>query len=262
MVNSQWTDLGVYTKLFGGRVSEVSLVQLWGSLGIAYADIDNWKDWARNNDRPKKLKLKTSIDDVDVELTDLTNILDEDGKIEQEMDLNEADEYIQSETNEEAPSAKKGNYMSCIDDCRAAYRERKKAKLMKDFDSDVKTPFLVSVEEIENESMEALLSGLYSSLARFVAQLECHERLHKSFEANKIRRCSLSYYLLFFESERHDLLAWVGSHLAPENHPVPERPPKIALRLTNSGPHMAILADKGFIGTNETVRCHRKTPVP
>jgi hypothetical protein len=57
-----------YTKRFGGRVSEVHLVRLWGSLGISYLDVKKWKDWVPRNPQSPRLKLRTAIDDVEVEM--------------------------------------------------------------------------------------------------------------------------------------------------------------------------------------------------
>jgi hypothetical protein len=294
-----------YTKLFGGRVPETTLVRLWGSLGIEYCKVRNWKDWARYNgqDQRQKLKLQTAIDDVDVKLVDGGDDNDnsdeclDDNEIglenenalaaaaQEEEDLNDDvmldddivqdpneqdindEEYLSSidESDSESeegmlglvtqnPNAtmgtKAGNYIMCIDECFARYKHRQKALKVTETDTTKKTPYLLSAEQIENESLNALQAGPFSSPEEFVAQLECHERLHQSFQQFKIRRCSLSYYLLFFEKERHDLLAWVGSPDTPTGHPVPQVPPTIALRLAKIGPNMAILADKGFIDTN------------
>lgn len=267
-----------YTKLFGGRISEVSLVRLWGLLGIQHCDVHKWKDWVSQNSHLShhKLPLKTAIDYVNAKLVDLTNDNDDSANIANdssskspacttstskttaadddeeesttsddasdkgtEIESDDSDEYEEERENEEATNNletlpalnKAGNYIMCIEECLGQYLHRKQAMAAVAKDPNTKTPYLLTEEQIDNEALSAIQSGPLSSPEDFVAQLECHERLHKSFQANKIRRCSLSIYLLYFEEMQHNLLAWVGSPKAPLNHPIPELPPPITIRL-------------------------------
>jgi hypothetical protein len=73
-----WTTPGglcfEFTKMFGGRISEQKLVELWGKLGCHEANIQEWRNWGIDNAdvvrtaKTNGLKMETAIDEMDIEL--------------------------------------------------------------------------------------------------------------------------------------------------------------------------------------------------
>ena len=90
-----------------------------------------------------------------------------------------------------------------------------------------------------------------SSGAEKLAQYEVHERLHQMYENGTMKKTVLAYHLKFAADDRHKLLKWMGSSLAPQNVPEPtlEELPKIPLRLAKIPHQYDELGDKGFHNT-------------
>jgi hypothetical protein len=99
------------------------------------------------------------------------------------------------------------------------------------------------------QNKAALLRGVNSSPLEKLAQLEVHERLHRAYESKLLKKTALAYFLTAVEGDRHKILKWMGSSLAPADVPMPaeEDLPKIWLRLAKIPPDYDGLGDKGFV---------------
>ena len=231
-----------YTKLFGGRVSEVHLVWLWGSLGIQYCDVQEWKDWTHCNagTRSKKLRLKTAIDDVDIEkLIDLEDDNetspdvetmtvppdmtvdgeDDDHDMQNENDLaatiaTEASANSDKNGNEDpkgngANNNKPGNYIMCLDECHAQYKHRQEALEIVAKKDSAKRHLIVSPKSRPKKSPglplkvdpSAHLKSLWHS---WNAMSDCINPSNKTGSV-----CALCHTICFF-SRRSSMTFWHG----------------------------------------------------
>ena len=268
-----------YTKLFGGRISEQRLVELWGSLGNAYAPINQWRGWAQSNRtevlcRRQKdpLPMKTALSNVDNSqllkaLYDSNDLTEDDINMEDIMDDIRDEEESAAEVNAETNAdtyavfgATTAPTEQSIKSARALIKRtldladeriahhKKKAELGH---LDKKDSHADSSSDIEKDAIDALKSGPTSSPLELVLQLECHERLHRCYVDGDLSECLLSFYLECVKVNRWLLLDWLGSDLTPLDYRGRcVEPPKIPLRLNTIPPGMEILGDKGFDGTD------------
>ncbi|EJK63993.1 hypothetical protein THAOC_15319 [Thalassiosira oceanica] len=121
-------------------------------------------------------------------------------------------------------------------------------KLKKEKRDDVKSAPILESDTLDAINKKALESGVNSSGLEKAAQLEVHQRLHLAYEAEKLKKTSLAYFLLFTKKDRLRLLKWLGSSLAPASLPMPsERDlPVLPLGLAKIPPEFCVLGDKGF----------------
>ena len=97
--------------------------------------------------------------------------------------------------------------------------------------TDKKAPVLTP-EVLQASNKKTLHNDPNVSGKRKLMQLKRHERLHRLYEAGKLHKCLLSYFLLCTSNDRRALLSWMGSELT-KNIPKPslEDLPKLPLRL-------------------------------
>ncbi|EJK54476.1 hypothetical protein THAOC_25893, partial [Thalassiosira oceanica] len=121
-------------------------------------------------------------------------------------------------------------------------------KLKKEKRDDVKSAPILESDTLDAINKKALESGVNSSGLEKAAQLEVHQRLHLAYQAEKLKKTSLAYFLLFTAKDRLRLLKWLGSSLAPASLPMPsERDlPVLPLGLAKIPPEFCVLGDKGF----------------
>ena len=124
-------------------------------------------------------------------------------------------------------------------------------KLEKSKGGSKRAPLLTPVR-LHKQHGIVLMSGTNSSGAVKLRQLEMHERLHRSYEAGKLHKCLLSYFLLVSTGDRRKMLRWMGSSMVKESEvPMPELDElqTIWLRLAKIPEAYKVLADKGFADT-------------
>ena len=101
---------------------------------------------------------------------------------------------------------------------------------------------------IETSNQMALEGGVNSCGEEKLAQYEVLERLHQAYEDCKLKKTMLAYFLLVTKTDRHKVLKWMGSDLAPTEMQMPQanQLPSIWLRLAKIPPRFIVLGDKGF----------------
>ena len=111
-----------------------------------------------------------------------------------------------------------------------------------------KLSIALDVCNMRNANDMALRGGVNSCGEEKLAQYEVHERLHRAYESNRLKKTLLSYFLLVTAKDRHILLKWMGSDFAPSSITMPNKDdlPSIWLRLAKVPPSYSILGDKGF----------------
>lgn len=224
-----------HTKLFGGRISEQKLVELWGSLGCRKAPVEDWKDWAVTNrdtvlkHRQCPLELATALDNVDDSGLDIDSlVMREDNEEENEEDEEEAfvnilvieeereeeeesvasrattnnrdderEEPLESDQGEASDGAALAKCKDLLEEVLKIVNTQEAAfKAKKETEAKgKKTSFVNTAEEYENEAKKALESGPQSSPLELLLQLECHERLHRLFSGEEPK---LSHCILSF----------------------------------------------------------------
>ena len=109
---------------------------------------------------------------------------------------------------------------------------------------------------MDEQNAKALKGGVNSSGIEKLAQYEVLERLDKSYTGERLTKTSLAFYLKMTRDDRHKVLKYLGSKLAPEGIPMPSEDelPDIWLRLAKMPPEYAELGDKGFY------QCDRLNP--
>jgi hypothetical protein len=106
----------------------------------------------------------------------------------------------------------------------------------------------ITVDVLEEQGQNWLKGGVNGCGKEKLAQLEVHERLHRAYQGKRLKKTALAHFLLHAKDDRHKLLKWMGSSLAPEGIPKPseEELPDIWLRLAKIPPGWRVLGDKGF----------------
>ena len=274
-----------HTPLFGARASEKGLYHLWGSLGKKCAPVAEWKDVAVGLPESEKLlRLCLQTDNMfkyeDVEelvdtmkvlesiagavgddtlatakpgaiegMTGISNTTSEAGAIEGMAGVsNTTPEATASRSVEQESTHPAGESKFCVSvgDIDSWFEEH--CAMKEAAASKGKMAPLLTAENLKDQNQRALEGGVNSSGVEKLAQLELHERLHRSHELKKMKKTSLSYYLLCSVGDRHKLLKWMGSNLAPADMPCPRKDdlPDIWLRLAKIPPKYCVLGDKGF----------------
>eukprot|EP00956_Cyclotella_meneghiniana_P045678 scaffold380193_cov149-Cyclotella_meneghiniana.AAC.1 len=112
-----------------------------------------------------------------------------------------------------------------------------------------KRPPILTADRLLEQNKRALINDPNYSGKRKLCQLERHQRLHILYEAGKIRKCLLSYFLLVSKDRRLKLLRWMGSKLAEHiDMPALYDLEQIPLRLAKIPANYSIGGDKGFTG--------------
>ncbi|KAL7552447.1 hypothetical protein ACHAWF_015688 [Thalassiosira exigua] len=260
---------------FPARASENKLQRLWGSLGRDCAPVDQWKDIAlRNvqNDLCNKDGHYSALDNSmsfgefevltnemcnellggedaahdDVMVTGTTSGLDRLGLLHA---INEEDEA--NFTDEQIADKEEGG-VAIVSAAHKWFGLRtflnEAEQLEEDRGGDKKAP-LLSAERLREQHEAVLRAGANQSGLRKLRQLERHERLHRLYEAERLSKCLLSYFLLVTEQDKHKLLCWMGSKRIDSDDvemPTSEELPKLWLRLAKIPAAYKVLADKGF----------------
>ena len=268
-----------HTPLFGGRASETKLQRLWGSLGRERAPVEEWKNIANQpgissippnearhynalNNILKYEDFEKLLDEVcnellgdegaphdDVLITGNATGLDRLGLLKTlECDKNEEENDVEEATKEEEST-------TLMTDAIDWFKQHKAMKMAEEKEKEKggkKRAPLLSPERLREQNEAVLRTGANENGLRKLRQLERHERLHRSYEDKKLRKCLLSYFLLAVKEDRHKLLRWMGSKMIDHDKvPMPnvDELPKIWLRLAKIPALYMILADKGFADT-------------
>ena len=267
------------SPLFCGRGGERQIVEWMGSLGPMTAPINEWKDvaitdpWTKGDDKFwTALSDAMSAKEVEEALEEDTNALLPDGLLDDGIlitgqptglakegladvtnasDEEESDDdtAVECQNNNKNESAR---HIYGISDALAGYLTMVKHNIVDKVQRDIganKRPPILSQEILKKQNESALRNDPNQSGKRKLCQMERHQRLHVLYEAGKLQKCILSYFLLETESDRLKLLRWMGSNLAG-NIPMPNREDinEIALRLAKIPERYGVGADKGFTG--------------
>lgn len=265
-----------HTPKVGARCSEKRIYRWWGSLGKKSAPIKDWKDIAVGLS-PDDLACRfvTALDDMfdyhDMEETiDAVTFLVERhvGPIESDVNLTATEDNVskmsapRGSSTATASSATADPRIPRMEDIDKWWIRRRALKKVKET-SEKKAPSLDRADVLE-QSKAALLRGVNSSGKEKLAQLEVHERLHQAYEGKRLKKTMLAFFLKTVEGDRHKLLKWMGSSLAPRDMPMPteDELPTIWLRLAKIPREYGGLGDKGFFKTtrlNPNMN-HMRTP--
>ena len=266
---------------FAGRAGERMIVKYMGSRGPVNADTRSWEDvYSRDPFNPRTDDVfYTPLDDYlnsaeYAELVDelaengegaITTLLEAIGAHDDGILLTaertglarggitaDDESSVSDESTGEVVEQHSARNVFSIADGKEAYMNMVK---MAEVDRDQKkkrkrksTP-LLTPDKLKEQNERALESDPNMSGKRKLKQLELHQRLHQKYQAGKLRKCMLSYFLLSEEQNRLKLLAWMGSPLAG-NTPKPtfEELPKIPLGLAKIPEGVSLAGDKGFTG--------------
>ena len=191
----------------------------WGSLGKAAAPLVDWKN-AVLHARPEEniCKLEVATDSLFnyhnlKEEIDLDNVFPNEGPVEEDVYLTATSDEVEKMAGvESTTSPAKQAKLNVANDSkipRCAEIDqwfdqlvaiRKTAKK-----SDKVAP-LLEAATMEATFKKKLEGGVNSSGKEKAAQLEVHERLHRSYEAGKLKKTSLAYFLKFIAPDCHRIL--------------------------------------------------------
>lgn len=270
-----------HTPLFGARASEKALFQFWGSLGKESAPLEDWKDVAvglSNTDKCIGLRLPTedTLDYQDIEelvhtssvFSSTAGAVDDDvlvtarpGGIARMVgvtaEASPAGVRVTNDSSFMVPVSSAGSN-TMIGDVDSWFKELCAIKEAQRTTS--KAPPLLSSETLKDQNEKALRGGVNSSGLEKLCQLEVQERLHQSYQAGRLKKNALSYYLFVSAEWRHAILKWMGSDLAPVSVECPtvDNLPKILLRLAKVPRAYGMLGDKGFDKTTRFNPCLNK----
>lgn len=165
------------------------------------------------------------------------------------------DDTDDEDINNDTPSERKcdsGRHVYGITEAMREYESTVKLNLVDSLQKESgcsKRPPILTADRLLEQNKRALIIDPNYSGKRKLCQLERHQRLHILYEAGKIRKCLLSYFLLVAKDRRLKLLRWMGSKLAehidmPALYDIEQMP----LRLAKIPADYSIGGDKGFTG--------------
>ena len=255
-----------HTKEFCARASEKAVYDLHGSLGKRKAPLKEWQNIGHGLEKKQKMcRLKVGTEDMfdyhDMEQT--MNTIKALG-MDEELAVGAVDDgVLLTATLEEVDEMPGANPKQSTGRSRLPPTTTKcKVPTIKEIDdwfvyretvktvhetSDKLAP-LIEVDVLKQQNTNALEGGVNSSGIEKLAQYEVHERLHIAYENKHLKKTTLSHFLSATKRDRHMVLKWLGSDLAPTTIPMPveDELPDIWLRLSKIPPSYGILGDKGF----------------
>jgi hypothetical protein len=234
-----------------------------GSLGKKKAPVEAWKDCAIGlSEKDKILRLKVGTEDFfdyeEIEkkvdsLEVFKKVFDNDlGPVDDGIFLTASPDALNNVAGMRrkpltaADRSKKPDKiptMATIDEWwteMCAIREHAK--------TTTKLPPLLEPATLNEQNKRWLEGGVNSSGLEKLCQMEVHERLDQAYTNKRLTKTALAHYLVHSRADRHKLLKWMGSSLAPANFPMPRKEdlPDIWLRLAKIPKGWTVLADKGF----------------
>ena len=247
-----------FSPLFGAHAGERELNRLMGSQGPVHAPVEQWKDVAKNDPwTPEDDTFWTALSDVLTakEYEAMVEQFEEGGHLVsigppedgvlitgqptglERIGLRPADADTDSNESHGSDSSeeKSAKGVFGIADALSEYKTMVKMKAveaaLKESGSK-KAPPVLSPSILEEQNKKAIKNNPNISGKQKLRQLERHQRLHLLYEAHRLRKCLLSYFLLVVAPDRLKLLKWMGSDLAGDTPmPTADELPKLPLRL-------------------------------
>ena len=258
------------SPLFGGRAGERKIVEFMGSLGPETANVKEWEDVAsRDPWKPEDDTFWTALSDVvsadeydkmmsqvDDGAPMVTGGVIDDGVLVTGQQTGLAREGIgmgdESSDESKSPIAEcdSARHIFSLDDAIGSFDEMSKHRRvdgeLQASGSRKRAPILTA-DILTEQNEKAIRNDPNFSGKTKLRQLERHQRLHLLYEAGKLRKCLLSYFLKVVTNDRIKLLRWMGSPLA-SRVPKPSITdlPAIPLRLAKLPPDYGMCGDKGF----------------